>query len=447
MKRRPVGLVCVGLVCVPLAFAAVAARQRPPGPEGIDAALTAFWAADDAGAAERAAQRVITSDADFATIFSRLHVGRPYGTQPTGVRQMPTTVDGTRLDNVVDIPTDYDPARPWPLQVQLHGGVARQASPRGQPARRPLGRNRIPGESQIYLYPRAWDGLEWWRAPQVDNIVWLIDAIKRRYNVDESRVYVTGISDGGTGVYFLAMRAATAWSACLPLNGHPAVLANPAVGADPQLYVTNLANCPMYLVNGGRDRLYPAASVAPFVELIRRAGASVEFHVHPEAGHDTSWWPVERPLYEQYLADHPRVAHPASLSWETDRVDRYNRIRWLVIDRLGTQGSDVALEDVNNVERRPGVRQLLYERERPSGRVDVTRDGNRFEVKTRGVGQFTLLLSPDVVNFSKAVHIMVNGRAVFEGTVTRDVATLMKWAVRDNDRTMLYGAELSVIVP
>ena len=331
--------------------------------------------------------------------------------------------------------------------MQLHGGVGRAAPPAGQPARRPLGENRIPGASQIYLRPRAWNGSEWWRARQIDNIVGLLDAIKRKYNVDESRVYVTGVSDGATGVYFLAMRAATAWSACLALNGHPGVLASPDVGADQQLYATNLANCPMYLVNGGRDRLYPAASVAPFVEMIRRAGASVEFHVHPEAGHDTSWWPVERPLYEKYLADHSRVAHPASLSWETDRVDRYNRIRWLVIDRLGKRASDLVLDDVNSVERLPGIRQLLYERERPSGRVDIVRDRNSFEVKTRGVQRFTLLLSPNVVDFSESVRVMVNGRSVFEGTVKRDVATLVKWAARDNDRTMLYGAELAVTVP
>jgi len=31
--------------------------------------------------------------------------------------------------------------------------------------------------------------------------------------------------------------------------------------------------------------------------------------------------------------------------------------------------------------------------------------------------------------------------------VTRDVATLLKWAARDKDRTMLYGAALSVTVP
>lgn len=442
MKR-----VFVGVACLPLALATTAATQRQPGSTGVDAAFAAFWAAADPGATERAAGRIVESGADFETIVTRLRAGRPYSKQPTGARQMPTTVDGTLLDNVVDIPIDYDPSRKWPLRVQLHGGVSREAPPSGQPNDRPLSNNRILGESQIYLHPRAWNGLEWWRALQVDNTLGLLDAIKRTYNVDESRVYVTGISDGGTGVFFLAMRAPTAWSACLSLNGHPGVLSNPYVGADQQLYMTNLANCPMYLVNGGRDRLYPAASVTPFVEAIKHAGASVEFHVHPEAGHDTSWWPVERPRYESYLAGHPRAAHPASLSWETDRVDRYNRIRWLVIDRLGTRTSDVALDDVNSVERRPGMRQQLYERERPSGRVDVVRDGNSFKAKTRGVQQFTLLLSPDVVDFSKVVQVIVNGRSVFEGTVKRNVATLVKWAARDNDRTMLYGAEVPVTVP
>ena len=47
----------------------------------------------------------------------------------------------------------------------------------------------------------------------------------------------------------------------------------------------------------------------------------------------------------------------------------------------------------------------------------------------------------------KPVIVTVNGREVFSGAVKKDVATLMKWAARDNDRTMLYGAELPIIVP
>jgi hypothetical protein len=79
--------------------------------------------------------------------------------------------------------------------------------------------------------------------------------------------------------------------------------------------------------------------------------------------------------------------------------------------------------------------------------VDAVRRGNRFDVKTRGVQAFTLLLSPDVIDFDKPVAVTVNGRQAFAGTVARDVTTLLAWAARDNDRTMLYGAELHVAVP
>ena len=387
------------------------------------------------------------SAAAFDAEYARLKAGRAYKKEATGTHAIVTTVAGLRLDNVIEVPADYDPARRWPLRVQLHGGVGRPAPAPGEPAGRPLNSSRMENAGELNLHPRAWNGIEWWRAPQVDNILNLVDTVKRKYNVDESRVYVTGISDGGTGVLFFAMREVTPWQACLSLNGHPAVLANPQVGADPQLYPTNMANCPMYMVNGGRDQLYPAASVAPFTDLIKRAGASVEFHVYPDAGHNTAWWPEERPVYETFLAAHPRVAHPETLTWETDRTDRYNRMRWLVINQLGKRSSDVALTDVNSVESRSGSRQPVYERLRPSGRVDITRKGNAFDAKTRGVQQFTLLFSPDVVDFSKPVQVTVNGRIAFDGAIKKDLATLVKWAARDNDRTMLYGAELMITVP
>ena len=59
------------------------------------------------------------------------------------------------------------------------------------------------------LHPRAWAPSQWWNLSQVENITRLVARVKRDYNVDESRTYITGISDGGTGVYFFAMRQAT----------------------------------------------------------------------------------------------------------------------------------------------------------------------------------------------------------------------------------------------
>ena len=60
------------------------------------------------------------------------------------------------------------------------------------------------------------------------------------------------------------------------------------------------------------------------------------------------------------------------------------------------------------------------------------------------MSSLTLLLSPDVVDFSKPVTVRVNGRQVFKGEVKKDPAVLLAWAAKDNDRTMLYGAELKI---
>jgi hypothetical protein len=94
----------------------------------------------------------------------------------------------------------------------------------------------------------------------------------------------------------------------------------------------------------------------------------------------------------------------------------------------------------------PGESDAIFPRQRESGRVDLIRTGNRVDAKSRGVAAFTLLLSPDQFDLNRAVTVAVNGRTVFDGIVQRDLRTLLKWAARDNDRTMLFAAELPVAV-
>jgi len=92
----------------------------------------------------------------------------------------------------------------------------------------------------------------------------------------------------------------------------------------------------------------------------------------------------------------------------------------------------------------PGEADAMFPPAAASGRVDLVRSGNRIEVKTRGVGAFTLLLAPDQFDFEQPVTVVVNGRPPANSTVRRDLRTLLQWAARDNDRTMLFGAELRI---
>jgi hypothetical protein len=41
-----------------------------------------------------------------------------------------------------------------------------------------------------------------------------------------------------------------------------------------------------------------------------------------------------------------------------------------------------------------------------------------------------------------SMGLVADGRTVFDGRVGASVTTLMKWAAPDNDRTMLFGAEI-----
>jgi poly(3-hydroxybutyrate) depolymerase len=512
--------------------AAVVGAVRPGAqPSPADARWQAYWKAGSPADAAREAERLIAAGVTFDEAWTRLKAGRRYPAAPTGERNLRATgPGGLAFDNYIEVPASYDPARPWPLRVQLHGGVDRQNPEEGRRRRA----NRLPGEPQIVAHPFGWSEAAWWHAPQVDNILSLVDRVKRQYNVDESHVYLTGTSDGATGAYFLAMREPTLWSSVLPLIGHLAVLANPSTGADGDLFVSNLVNRPLFVVNGMRDPLYPAARVAPYLEALETAGVSLTFHPQATGGHDTSWWDSERPAYEAFVRDHPRPSHPALLSWTTERTDRYNRIQWLVVDELGARPGDTALADINTfserydadfglrgdsrkeqgtriveviadsdaakmglavgdriveIDGRPiaaiadivsafernrgpaivvvvergaerltlkgrfppeamrGPPRRLFARRGPSGRVDVVRRGNTFEARTRGVARFTLLLSPDVVDFGQPVRVVVNGATAHDGVVTRDVATLLAWAARDDDRTMLYGAALAITVP
>ena len=81
-----------------------------------------------------------------------------------------------------------------------------------------------------------------------------------------------------------------------------------------------------------------------------------------------------------------------------------------------------------------------------SGRVQLLRDGNDIAVVTRGVRHYTLLLSPEQFDFTAPFRVTTNDVVSFEGVVEPSSATLLRWAARDRDRTMLFGAELPIEV-
>lgn len=518
------------------------ARAQP----GLDAVVKAFWKAttNDERSAAREAILGNGSGRDFDTVVESMRRGRDYGDDVGVGRRLLTrrNRDGVEFPYVVHIPESYRPTRAYPVRVYLHGGVTRPKRDDGSWWRNP---ERFVRDDTIVVFPTSWPDAIWWQPNQIENLAGLLNDLKRDYHVDENRVFLLGVSDGATGAYYHAFKASTPWAGFLPFIGHPAVLGNPSSNVGGEMHVANLVAKPFFVVNGGRDRLYPVASVQPYLELFQRAGATVDFRPQPEGGHNLDWWPEVASAIDAFVGGTRRDPLPDRVSWSSESTERYNRSHWLVIDELvphgesglGEPGSSQASGDATNMLRRrvpatslglstigeleggAGLRLMAvaadsvfelagvqpddvlvsvsatpmasvddlrneligfapgdglpivverggrrlelmafypdrwteqdrpaFRHERPFGRVEGVWTGNTVVVTTEGVRRFTLLLSPDQIDFSQPVRVVTNGVVSHQARITPRVDTMLHWATIDQDRSLLFGAALEIRV-
>lgn len=443
IRRSAARRVTAGLTGLTLALVlgAAVARATSAGLQAeLDEAFKAFWGAYTTEQFDRAITGILATTPSIDEVFSRLRMGRTYSaTVPKGrhVRGHRNT-DGTEHLYVLHVPAEYDPATKYPVRVYLHGGVMRPRRTDGlwwrddEPFARP---------DAVVVFPASWADSMWWKTSQIENLIGTLNDLKHQYNIDENRVFLLGHSDGATGVFYHAFKAPTLWAAFLSFNGHPLVLANDDV--DGQMYVPNLRNTSLFVINGAWDGLYPADSVARFVRLFGEAGVGVEFRPQPEAGHDLSWWSQESPSIDRFIETTPRQPLPDRLTWETERTDRFGRAHWLVVTELGAVPGEASFNDFNTIPAGPPE---VFPHPLPSGRVELERRGNLVVATTRGVKTFKLLLSPEQFDLSQPITVTTNGVKAFEGTVTPHTETLLRWAASDQDRTLLFAAELDVEV-
>jgi hypothetical protein len=509
-----------------VAMATAGAGKLSPAP-AVAVAFERFWAAEDTADAAHRADEIVRSGVSFDEALRRLRQGRNYTTQTAGiVRLKNKTSDGVEHPFAVSVPETYDPARKYGARIQLHGGIMMRHD--NVPPSSAGGIGALAGDApQFYVVPFAWDAAPWWSNDQLLNLREIIDTVKRRYNIDENRIVLSGVSDGGTGAYYAAMRDTTPFASFLPLNGFWGVLASHDLDVDGPMFPGNLRNKPFFIVNGERDPLYPTTIVEPAIAHYRKIEMTIDYRPQAGAGHNTQWWPRVKDSFEAFVREHPRAPLPDVLTWETATTLAFNRAHWLIIDALGAAPGERALDDPNliasesrlefgirtvgsrinrvlpgsNAERigleaGDGLVRLndetlhfsndvaevfdritpgstitllvarrnapvelsgvyepkpvtdpphpLFARGEPSGRVDLVRRGNTVTANTHGVVAFTLLLSPDQFDFTKPVTVVANGRTVFSGRVEKDLRALAKWAAADNDRTMLFGAEVHV---
>jgi predicted esterase len=415
-------------------------------PTKVDQAFQKFWAAKTPEETAQAIDDVVASEVTFEEAVKRLKKGRSYSRQRPGVFEMShQTKDGVVHRYRVAVPVGYNPLRRYPVRIQLHGDV--HGAPPEKGARAAKDRGPFASAGAFSVIPYAWGDAPWWSEEQVANLQTILDTLKRTYNLDENRITVSGQSDGGTGTYYLAMCNTTPFASFLPMNAFILVLGNEGLTLNEYVFPNNLRNKPLFVVNGGRDPIYPTSVVDPNIDHMRNNGVRIDYHPQPEAGHDLAWWPKIKPVFDRFVAEHPRDPVPDQLTWQVTDGSKCNRAHWLIVNQLAEPPDDLAVSvSQGRFTVRKGAANPfpLFAYQPPSGRVDAKRTGNTIRATSEGIEGLTVLISPDMVDFGQPVRVFVNDATVFDDVMVPSVRMLLKWAAIDNDRTMLFGAELRV---
>ena len=125
----------------------------------------------------------------------------------------------------------------------------------------------------------------------------LLDRMIDVYNVDQERIYITGLSMGGYGTWALAEKIPDRLAAIAPICG----------GGHPEK-VDNLKNLPIWVFHGSDDMVVPMEESQKMVDALKKAGGKVKFTVYSGIGHD-SWTETysNDQLYEWLLAQKRRA--------------------------------------------------------------------------------------------------------------------------------------------
>jgi predicted peptidase len=140
----------------------------------------------------------------------------------------------------------------------------------------------------------------WW--PELaDGLAQLLDDCMGRYPVDPKRLYLTGLSMGGSGAWYLASIWPHRFAAVAPICG-----GGYWFHGFPQR-VCALKETPVWAFHGAKDDVVPLAASKDMVRALRECGGDVRLTVYPEAGHDSWTITYNNPELYRWLLQHARV--------------------------------------------------------------------------------------------------------------------------------------------
>jgi predicted peptidase len=183
------------------------------------------------------------------------------------------------------IPSGYNNKKRYPLVIWLHGAGGAGTDNVAQISEDQIRGTHIWTEPQnqakypaFVLAPQSpgnWVEELNRLSPEMRSVLEILAAVKSEFNIDATRIYVAGQSDGGYGTWNLITQRPDVFAAAIPLCG----------GGDLRS-ANRVARMPLWIFHGDRDDVIPVTESRKMVAAIQKAGGRPRYTEYTGVGHD-----------------------------------------------------------------------------------------------------------------------------------------------------------------
>lgn len=348
------------------------------------------------------------------------------------------------------LPLNYDPSLPVPLILSLHGAVGLSKFSDAAKPDQQLDKDDDPfyrmlcekGFVVIKPYADPEKGFNWVadKFGQNENFTFnvltrLISELKRSINIDDNKVFSFGHSDGSDGTFALEVYKPTMFAGFIAYNS---MLTNIFSN---KIYLENTVNRPLYLVHSDKDDLRPIEQTRAIVKLLDSLKTNVTYKEYLGYTHEDSHLQKDFANSLKFIAQTKRNPYPDTIYWETSS-NLFKQCDWLMIKDWDSNLDPAVWHKSYNLpsynKRTKSWDARNYYQLDLSTAVKANYRNNIFTISTSRATKLEILISPQMVDFSKDVKVIVNNKTIYSSKVVADKSFIITQFSKDVDRKAIW---------
>lgn len=204
-----------------------------------------------------------------------------------------------------------------PLMVFLHGSVSSpeiKKNPKEYAQKTPLLKTADQGGFYI-LFPFDQAGATWFDETGKEMVLGQIASIQKNFKINEDKIFLSGFSDGGSGVMYLSLTEPEKFAGFISFNGNLKVADK--LGRD-DLYPANLNQKPFLMYNTTGDELYPISQTKSMGDYLTQSNPNFVFK-SVSGSHTQDYIDSETQVINQFISTNS-LKKSENISWETAKV-------------------------------------------------------------------------------------------------------------------------------